>query len=45
MSTSKWAYDPELCDGHTCPGDCDKCTRWQDGEETDDISFGEEDEA
>lgn len=25
MSTSKWAYDPERCDGHYCCGDCDNC--------------------
>lgn len=25
MSTDKWAYDPERCDGHYCCGDCDNC--------------------
>lgn len=25
MSCSKWAYDPEKCDGDFCPGDCDIC--------------------
>lgn len=25
MSCSKWAYKPEMCDGHYCPGDCDLC--------------------
>ena len=25
MSVSKWAYDPDLCDGKFCPGDCDIC--------------------
>lgn len=25
MSVSKWAYDPEICDGRFCPGDCDNC--------------------
>ena len=25
MSCSKWKYDPEVCDGQPCPGDCDKC--------------------
>lgn len=24
MSVDKWAYDPELCDGEYCIGDCDK---------------------
>lgn len=33
MSTSKWAYDPRRCDGQPCPGDCDRCTRWQEDEE------------
>lgn len=32
MSTSKWAYDPRRCDGQPCPGDCDRCTRWQEEE-------------
>ena len=27
MSTSKWAYEPEKCDGQPCPGDCDSCPR------------------
>lgn len=25
MSTDKWAYDPERCDGTVCCGDCDLC--------------------
>ena len=25
MSVSKWAYEPEKCDGHCCTGDCDLC--------------------
>lgn len=25
MSVSKWAYDPEYCDGEPCVGDCDIC--------------------
>ena len=32
MGASKWAYDPERCDGQPCPGDCDRCTRWQHDE-------------
>lgn len=39
MSASKWAYDPEICDGTPCPGECDKCTRWQVDEETDDVTY------
>lgn len=27
MSTSKWAYTPEVCDGGGCPGDCDLCDK------------------
>lgn len=26
MGVSKWAYDPEKCDGDYCPGDCDFCS-------------------
>lgn len=33
MSVSKWAYDPERCDGDYCPGDCDNCSKWMDDEE------------
>ena len=25
MSVSKWAYNPEKCDGDFCHGDCDNC--------------------
>ena len=25
MSCDKWAYYPDKCDGHDCPGDCDLC--------------------
>lgn len=27
MSVSKWAYQPEKCDGNPCPGDCDLCSK------------------
>ena len=27
MSCSKWAYEPEKCDGEFCPGDCDLCVK------------------
>lgn len=27
MSVSKWAYEPEKCDGQPCIGDCDLCNR------------------
>lgn len=30
MSTSKWAYEPEFCDGQPCPGDCDLCGKADD---------------
>lgn len=30
MSCSKWAYDPEKCDGDFCPGDCDICSKADD---------------
>lgn len=26
MSVNKWAYEPEICDGDFCPGDCDYCS-------------------
>lgn len=39
MSVSKWAYDPEKCDGVLCVGDCDLCRlaniRVEDEEECD----------
>ena len=25
MSVSKWAYNPEVCDGEPCVGECDIC--------------------
>lgn len=27
MSVSKWAYEPEKCDGGYCCGDCDECAK------------------
>ena len=27
MSVSKWAYEPDRCDGVFCVGDCDWCMR------------------
>ena len=27
MSVSKWAYEPEKCDGQPCVGECDLCAR------------------
>lgn len=27
MSVSKWAYEPDKCDGYPCPGDCDGCSK------------------
>ena len=27
MSVSRWAYDPEICDGGGCPGECDLCNK------------------
>ena len=27
MSCSKWAYEPEKCDGDYCVGDCDLCKK------------------
>lgn len=27
MSVSKWAYDPDYCDGDYCVGDCDLCSK------------------
>lgn len=30
MSVSKWAYEPEKCDGAPCVGDCDLCSKaWE----------------
>ena len=33
MSTDKWAYSPERCEGQDCPGDCDFCELWKDDEQ------------
>lgn len=27
MSVSRWAYNPSVCDGQPCPGDCDLCSK------------------
>jgi hypothetical protein len=27
MRVSKWAYDPDICDGVFCPRDCDDCPK------------------
>ena len=36
MSVSKWRYNPEICDGDYCPGDCDNCPKGgQDAEDED----------
>ena len=37
MSARKWGYDPEMCDGEPCPGDCDLCFRWQNRVEVGDL--------
>lgn len=30
MSVSKWAYEPEKCDGDFCVGECDLCNKkWE----------------
>ena len=36
MSVSKWAYEPEKCDGQKCVGDCDFCDKAEESEENDD---------
>lgn len=32
MSCSKWAYEPEKCDGQMCVGDCDFCDKAEESE-------------
>jgi len=27
MSVSKWAYNPQVCDGDYCYGECDVCPK------------------
>lgn len=27
MGVSRWAYEPKVCDGDFCPGDCDYCRK------------------
>lgn len=34
MSVSKWAYEPEKCDGDYCCGDCDFCNKADEEEIT-----------
>ena len=38
MSVSKWAYEPEMCDGEFCIGDCDLCSKWKNIDEEEDES-------
>lgn len=43
MSVSLWAYSPEKCDGDYCCGECDKCSkRWEDDESADQMRQGYE---
>lgn len=28
-----YLYDPDICDGQFCVGDCDKCSVWEQGDE------------
>ena len=41
MSVSKWAYDPDKCDGNACPGDCDYCYKadWEPDDFNIEIGF------
>ena len=36
MSVSRWAYDPNKCEGQMCCGNCDKCALKDEDEENDD---------
>lgn len=38
MSVSKWAYDPKVCEGQKCQGDCDFCRLWLDREDEEEES-------
>lgn len=33
MSVSLYMYEPDICDGDFCPGDCDYCSKRFDAEE------------
>ena len=33
MSVSRWAYEPEKCDGDFCCGDCDFCPKAEEEED------------
>ena len=33
MSVSLSMYEPDICDGDFCPGDCDYCSKRFDAEE------------
>lgn len=30
MSVSKWAYNPRVCDGGYCVGECDLCPKMEE---------------
>ena len=43
MSVSLWAYEPSICDGNACPGDCDLCSKaFEDEEEIQGFDYAEE---
>ena len=44
MSCDKWYYEPSICDGNICPGDCDLCDIPKDLD-LDDLELDDEDEA
>lgn len=33
MSVSKWAYEPDKCNGQPCVGECDLCPKAEEVEE------------
>ncbi len=46
MSVSKWAYEPEKCEGDFCIGECDLCnkreiTMWIDADECTPLADGD----
>lgn len=34
---SFWLYDPDVCDGKPCIGDCDTCGIWEQGRDLENV--------
>lgn len=41
MSISLWAYNPNVCDGDYCCGECDKCSKYDEAIEDEETEVDE----